>query len=101
MRELWAAGAFPDGPDLGRTRLQPLINANVAATVQLNARRFKTDPGGVRNAPSRDQDVAAFDVLLPGPRAHDKADFLSGSSPHMERLGRHQNLNTFVTENSL
>src|SRR4029077_10294245 len=33
VRELWAAGAFPQGPDAWRTRLQPVIHANVAATV--------------------------------------------------------------------
>jgi hypothetical protein len=54
VRELWATGALPDGPDLGRTRLQPLINANVATAVQLNAGVFEPDPGGVRNAPRRD-----------------------------------------------
>ena len=54
VRELWATGAFPDGPDLGRTGLQPLIHANVATTVQRNAGLFKPDPGGVRNAPRRD-----------------------------------------------
>ena len=80
VRELWAAGTFADGPDLGRARLQPLIDANVATTVQLNAGLLKPDPGGVRNAPRRDQDVAALDLLLAGGRAHDKADFLSGSA---------------------
>ena len=101
VRELWATGAFPDGPDLGRARLQPLVNANVAMTVHLNTGLLKPDPGGVRNAPRRDQDVAALDVLLTGGRAHNKADCLSGSAVHLEGLGRHENLNTFVTENPL
>jgi FixJ family two-component response regulator len=60
MRELWAAGAFPDGPDLGRTRLQPLIDANVATTVHRHAGRLEPDPGGVRRAPRRDQDDEVF-----------------------------------------
>ena len=101
VRELRAAGAFPDGPDIGRSRLQPLVDANVATTVQLNAGLLEPDPGGVRNAPRRDQDVAALDLLLAGGRAHGKADFLSGSAVHMEGLGRHQKLNAFVTENPL
>jgi hypothetical protein len=28
MRELKATGALPDGPDIRRSRLQPLIHAN-------------------------------------------------------------------------
>src|SRR5262249_34275023 len=64
MRELRATGTFPERPDLGRTRLQPLIHANVAATVQLNASLLKPDPGGVRNTPHRDQNIAALDVLV-------------------------------------
>src|SRR4029077_4162797 len=34
MRKLRAAGAFPNSPDIGRIRLQPLIDANVAASIQ-------------------------------------------------------------------
>src|SRR5215510_1113459 len=101
VRELWAAGAFPDGPHLGGARLQPLVNANVAATVQLNTGLLKPDPSGVGNAPRRDQNVAALDVLLTGGRAHDQADFLSGSAVHLEGVSRHQDLNTFITENPL
>src|SRR5262245_61361045 len=99
--ELWAPGAFPDGPHLGGARLQPLVNANVAATVQLNTGLLKPDPSGVGNAPRRDQNVAALDVLLTGGRAHDQADFLSGSAVHLEGVSRHQDLNTFITENPL
>src|SRR5262245_40251309 len=39
--------------------------------------------------------------LLTGERTHGKADLLSGSALHIEGFSRHQNLNTFVTENSL
>jgi hypothetical protein len=37
---------------LGRSRLQPLIDANVVMTIQLNAGLLKPDPGGVGNAPA-------------------------------------------------
>jgi hypothetical protein len=37
VRELGATGRFPQGPDTGRSRLQPLIDPNVATTIQLNA----------------------------------------------------------------
>ncbi len=49
------------GPDLRSTRLKPPIHANVAATIQLNAGLLKSDSGGVRNPPHRDQYVAAID----------------------------------------
>jgi hypothetical protein len=54
-----AAGAFAKGPDARRARLQPLVDANVTATVQLDADLAEANPGGVRNAPRRDEDVAA------------------------------------------
>src|SRR5207249_11484524 len=98
VRELWATGAFPDGPDLGRARLQPLVNADVAMTVHLNTGLLQPHPGGLRNAPRRDQDVAALDVLLTGGRAHDKADCLSGSLVQLQGLGRPEHLHTVVAE---
>ena len=69
VRELRAAGAFADRPDVGRARLQPLVDADVAARVQLDAGLVEADAGGVGNAPGRDQDVAALDLLLAGRRA--------------------------------
>ena len=101
VRELRAAGAFPNGPDIGRRRLQPLIDANIAATVQLDAGLFEPDAGGIGNASCRGQDIAALDPLLAGGCAHGEADFLSGAAPHIEGLGRHENLNAFLTENPL
>ena len=101
VRELRAAGAFADRPDPGRARLQPVIDANVAAAVQLDAGLLESDPGGVRDAARRDQDVAAFDVLLAGSRAHVKANLCPGSAAHFEQLGLERNSNTFVAENPL
>ena len=91
----------PMAQTLGRGRLQPLVDADVAARVQLDAGLVEADPGGVRHAPGRHQDVAALDVLLAGGRAHDKADALAGSAVHLEGLGRQQNLDAFVAENPL
>ena len=87
VRELRAAGTFAHGPDIGRGRLQPLVDANVTTAVQLDPGLLEPDPGGVRNAPRRDQDVAARNRLLPGGDAHDKADLLSGSAVHIEGFG--------------
>ena len=53
VRKLWAAGAFPYRLDIGRRRLQPLIDANVATTIELDAGLLKPDPGSVRNAARR------------------------------------------------
>src|SRR5262249_1337303 len=54
VRELWAAGAFSNGPDPRRTRLQSPIHANVTTTVQLNPRLLKADSVGIGNTSSRD-----------------------------------------------
>ena len=64
VRELWAAGAFPEGPNVPRTRLQLIVHANVTATVQLNAGIRKPHSCGIGDAPNRDQYVAAVDILL-------------------------------------
>src|SRR5262249_22124096 len=101
VRELWDAGAFADSPDIGARRLQPLIDANVPTSVQLDAGLFEPDAGINGNASCRGQDVAALDLLLAGGRTHGKAALWSGSALHIEGFGRHQNLNSFVTENSL
>src|SRR5215470_8141385 len=85
--ELWATSAFSNGPDFGRTRFQPPIHPNVTATVQPNPGLLKSDPGGIRNAPSRDEDVAAIDVLLTSSRAHDEANPLSRLPTYLEELG--------------
>ena len=89
MREVRATGAFTHSPDTRRSRLQSLIDANVSTIIQLDADLLEPDPGGVRNAPCCDQDIAALDLSLNGGCAHNNADFLSGSALHVEGLGRH------------
>jgi hypothetical protein len=54
VRELWTAGAFPDGPYIWRTCLQSAIDANVTALIQFNASLHESNARGVRNAPCRD-----------------------------------------------
>ena len=88
MRELRAAATFAHGPDVGRGRFQPLVDANVTTAVQLDPGVLEPDPGGVWNAPRRDQNVAAIDLSLAGGRAHGEADLFSGSAVHIEGLGR-------------
>ena len=100
VSELWAAGAFPHGPYLWRTRFQPSIDANVTATVQLNAGLLQSNSGGIRNTPHRNQDVAAIDVLLSGEGAHDNGNLVSRSSTYPKQFGLDKNLNTFAAENA-
>src|ERR1700756_4468579 len=100
MGELWAAGAFPQRPHVRRTRLQSAIDANVTASVQFNAGVLKSNSGSVRNAPSRDQDVAAIDALLTGRGARSKRDLVSRSPNYFKELGLDKNLNGLVAEDA-
>src|SRR5262249_20678257 len=97
--ELWTAGAFAERPHVRRARLQPVIDADEAATVQVNAGLLESDPGGIRNTPSRDQNVAAVDCLFAGGRAHGKAHLLPASPAHLQKFSLQKNLNPFVAEN--
>jgi hypothetical protein len=63
------SSAFPDGPDLGARRLQPLVHPNVATIVQLTPASCKPDPVGVRSAPRRDKMRFSLDLLLVRPDA--------------------------------
>src|SRR6516164_7253316 len=64
VRELRAAGAFPERPDFGRGCFEPLIDADVAATVHPHTGLLEADVGGVGNTTCRDQNVATMDFLL-------------------------------------
>src|SRR5262249_43025065 len=101
VSELRAAGTFPSRPDIGRGRLQPLIDANVAASVELDTGLVETDLGGVWNAPRCDQDIAALDLLLAGECARHNTDLFARPAAHSEDLSRRQKLNTFVAEDPL
>ena len=61
MRELRAASTVANCPDIGRRRLQTVLDAYIAARIQCDARRVEADTRGVRSAPNRDQDVACLD----------------------------------------
>src|SRR5262249_30054546 len=66
----WRAPAtFANGPAAGWARLQPLVDTNDPTRVQLDPRLVEADIGCVRDAPSRNQDVAALDSLLSRARA--------------------------------
>src|SRR6516165_4093662 len=100
VRELWTASAFPDGPHIWRACLQSAIDANVTAPVQFDAGLLQSNSGGIRNAASRDQDVASFNVLLTRGGTRAKRDIVSRSPANLEHLGPDKNLNTFASENA-
>src|SRR5882724_5083726 len=98
MCELWASGAFPDRPDIGRGRLEAIVDGDVATRIQLDAGHVQSDCGGIGRASRRDQDVAAFEGPFTVWRAHDNADAVSGPPLHLQRLRSHQQLDPFATE---
>src|SRR6516165_11561813 len=100
VRELWTASAFPDGPHIWRACLQFAVDANVAAPVQFNAGLLQSNSGSIRNAASRDQDVASFNVLLTRGGTRAKRDIVSRSPANLEHLGLDKDLNTFAGENA-
>src|SRR5579871_3350722 len=77
MGELRAASTFADCPDIGRRRLQTVVDAYIAARIQCDFRRVEADAGGVRNAPDRDQEVAPLDRLRAGERTRSEPDALA------------------------
>ena len=64
VSELRAAGTFSDRPDIGRARLQSLVDFNVATAVQFSTGHIEPDPGSVWTAPRRDENVAPLDGPL-------------------------------------
>src|SRR5262249_29262462 len=98
--ELWTAGAFPDGPYVWRTCLQSAIDAYVSAPVQFNAGHLQANSGGIRNAASRDQDVASINALLTCGGRRLKRNRVSRLPVNLEHLGLDKDLNTFVGKNA-
>src|SRR5262249_8610217 len=101
VRELRAAGTLADPPDVGRGRLEPVVDLDVAPRIQLDTGHFESDPGGVGNAPRRDQEVASGDRLLTTGRPYSQTDACPAPSFHFEHLGRKQDLDPFAAEDPL
>src|SRR5438132_4020039 len=59
-----ASGTLAHRPDVGRARLEPVVDPDVSPRVELDAGDFESDAGRVGSAPGRDQDVAGGDGLL-------------------------------------
>src|SRR5262245_66432809 len=101
MRELRAAGTFTKRPDVRRSCLQALVDANVAAAVQLDADLVEADAGGVRDASCSDQQVAALNLPLAGGRAHGHAHLFARSALPVEGLRLDEEGDAFIGEEPL
>src|SRR5262249_5214038 len=88
--ELRAAGTLADCPDAWRARLEPIVDADVAARLQLDAGQFEPDAVGVGSAPDRDQDIADSDGRLLTRRPHPQVNVLSTSSLNVDDVSREQ-----------
>src|SRR5262249_29191594 len=87
MRELRAASTIPHRPNAGRGGLQPVVDANISTRVQRDAGLVEPDVLRVRDAARRNQNVAAFDVLLAGWRPYGHADAVSRASMDVAGFG--------------
>jgi hypothetical protein len=87
VRELRAAGTLTESPDIGGRRFKPVVHADVAARVQLDAGFLKPDPGRIGDAPCRDEDVASLDLFLAGRRADGEGHFAAGAAAHVQCVG--------------
>src|SRR5262245_1592419 len=101
VRELRAARAIPHRPDVRRSGLQPLVDANISPSIQFDAALLESDPLRVWNAPCSDQNVAAIKLLLAGSCAYRDPQLLSRSPVNVEDLGRQQKLDAFIAEDPL
>ncbi len=98
MGELWAAGRLANCPDVGRTRLQPVIDRDISAVVEHDTGEVEPDPIGVGGASGRDQEIAAFDGLIACQRPHLEADCVSGSALNTKNLNSKMHLYAVVAQ---
>src|SRR5208282_233812 len=96
--ELRTPGALANRPYIGRARLEPVIDRDISATVDCDAREFKSDPGSIWGASCRDQDVAALNGLLASDRPNLQAHAIPGPAPDTKEFGAEMHLDPFVPE---
>src|SRR5262245_58689178 len=99
--EVWRPGAFADGPDVRRGRLEPVVDTYVAPSVELDAGVLEADPGRVGSAPYGDEEVASFDPLLAGGRADQDRDVLARPTVHTEQPGIDEAVDVFGAQEPL
>src|SRR5580693_6929223 len=98
MRELWAARALANRPDLARARLEPVVDRDIAVRVERDISELQPDPGGIGGASGRDQYVAAFDGLIARRGMQLEVHSLPRPAPHTENLGAEMHRNAFVAQ---
>jgi hypothetical protein len=64
MGELRAARALANRPNIGRARLEPVVDRDISTGIERDTGELQPDPGGIGGASGRDQDVAALDGLI-------------------------------------
>src|SRR5205814_4759411 len=77
------AGTLADGPDPGRTRLEPVVDLDVTPCVQLDAGHVQADPGGVGRPSGGGQDGAGCDGAFATGRPHTDRKSTRLNSSHL------------------
>src|SRR5262245_17521649 len=101
MGKLRASGTFAERPHAGRGCLQPLVDANIAALIQGDTCLFEPDSGRVRNAPHRDENIAALDVALARSAVQREAQSLSRPAAHFGNVDIKKKFDSLADEDSL
>ena len=88
----------PIAPDIRCTRLEPVVDGDISASVNRDTRCLQPNTGGIGCASGRHQDVAAFNGLIGRGRMQPEADSLPGPTLHIENLGAEMYQDTFVAQ---
>src|SRR5262249_12828167 len=101
VREMRAPGTLADRPNIRRGRLQPLVDADIAASVRLDPGRVDTDPGRVGNPPRGDEKIARVYLPVAARRVQCDDDLVARAALHGARLRIQQKFNAFRAQNAL
>src|SRR5262249_27226893 len=80
VRKVRAPGRFAGRPDVRRCRLQPVIDADVAARIDFDAGAIEMQSVGIRRSARRHENVGSFQRLLARARTDLKCDLLAQTS---------------------
>ena len=93
-----AAGTLARGPHVGRGGLQSLVDANVAARVELDPGLFQPNAIGVGSAAGGHEDVGAGDRFLRAAGADANVDGLARTAADFEHLGLQEDIDPFIAQ---
>ena len=100
VRELRTAGAIAHCPDIGSASLELLVDANVAARIQINGCFGQVQPIRVRRSAGRHEDVGGFESSLGNPRAHLEFHAYARTARDIDQLRLQQNLDALILHQS-